>query len=225
MNPMTALMYEKILTALEDCDFDDGFCDENFDCVIDFMDTEFFEAEVNYGATKLVLFPIEYPDIVVKIPFPGRWFWNDDEELQLEDFCCAYDGEWGWDYCKAEALSFSKALERNLDFIFMKTTHIGNVHGHPIYIQPRITKTASQLSFSKKLTEEKISSTEAACYELEVDCFNTLWIHDFIESYGLEFFRTFNDFLKDCHINDLHGSNIGYFNDKPVIFDYSGYWD
>lgn len=221
---MDILMIEKILTALEDCCFDE-FYDESFESVTDFMDTNFFEEGVGCGATKLVLFPKEYKDIVVKIPFPGSYFYNDNEELELDDFRYAIDGKYGWDYCEAEALKYNQAKERNLEFVFLKTTFIGYVHEHPIYIQPRIEETESRRRIHTPFKLEDAEKVRSKCFEMDVECFSSFWINDFLNLYGEFFFRILTDFLNDCYVNDLHGSNIGYYKGKPVIFDYSGYWD
>lgn len=45
----------------------------------------------------------------------------------------------------------------------------------------------------------------------------------FIELYGKNEFIEFSNFLDCCKINDLHGHNCAYINDKLVLIDYAGY--
>ena len=63
------------------------------------------------------------------------------------------------------------------------------------------------------------TSSGATC---EVSSF---WVHEFLEVYGEDTFEEFTNFLTCFGINDLHSGNVGYWNNKPVIFDYSGYYE
>ena len=47
----------------------------------------------------------------------------------------------------------------------------------------------------------------------------------FIKLYGKDEFVEFSNFLDCCRINDLHGYNCAYIDDKFVLIDYAGYHD
>lgn len=46
------------------------------------------------------------------------------------------------------------------------------------------------------------------------------WLQDVVNYYGMEVFIKFYHFIKKYKITDLHTENVGYFYDKPVIFDW-----
>ena len=50
-----------------------------------------------------------------------------------------------------------------------------------------------------------------------------LWAKVAVSIYGKRKVIALCDFVKKYHINDLHGSNIGYIGISPVILDFSGY--
>lgn len=47
----------------------------------------------------------------------------------------------------------------------------------------------------------------------------------FIELYGEEEFVEFSNFLECCKINDLHGYNCAYIDDRFVLIDYAGFYE
>lgn len=52
---------------------------------------------------------------------------------------------------------------------------------------------------------------------------NELWAKVAVSIYGKRKVIALCEFVKKYHINDLHGSNIGYIGISPVILDFSGY--
>jgi hypothetical protein len=46
------------------------------------------------------------------------------------------------------------------------------------------------------------------------------WLQAILDCYGQDFFYDFLDFIDEEGIGDLHSSNIGFLNDKPVILDW-----
>lgn len=50
-----------------------------------------------------------------------------------------------------------------------------------------------------------------------------LWAKVAVSIYGKRKVIALCEFVKKYHINDLHGSNIGYIGISPVILDFSGY--
>lgn len=78
-------------------------------------------------------------------------------------------------------------------------------------------------------TEEEIASVNnvtSSFFNFD-EYFNRIpdrWIADLISTIGIERTIDFFEFLIDTsYNNDLHHSNIGYIEGKPVLVDYSGY--
>ena len=65
---------------------------------------------------------------------------------------------------------------------------------------------------------------------LENYCCSTLfelhpaWVIDVMNIYGEDILRTLADFIYN-YVFDLHSSNYGWLQGKPVIFDYAGFED
>ena len=55
--------------------------------------------------------------------------------------------------------------------------------------------------------------------------FNICWLKDFLEFFGEEILKQLNKFIDAYGINDLHTSNVGYIGNRPVLIDYSGYFE
>ena len=144
----------------------------------------------------------------------------DIEEMQKEP---------DWDYCNLECVIYNKAVERGLGAYFAEEHFLGTLDcNHPVYIQTRCTP-IEELNYDYSSVEysKKSAKTRARCKELDIYCFNPLWIADFIEYYGEDELKRLNTFLNEMNIGDLRGSNIGYLDGAPILFDYSGfrYWD
>ncbi len=52
---------------------------------------------------------------------------------------------------------------------------------------------------------------------------DNLWARVAVSLYGKRRCIALCEFVKKFHINDLHGSNIGYIGTKPVLLDFSGF--
>lgn len=235
MENILNLILDKINnTYLEDgCEFpsDDG---ENFGYEL-LADLDDDTIDWNSGASKMVIIP-KNENYVVKIPFNGYYnsIYDEDEngeEKYIDDefieFSKAGD-ENGWDYCEVEAKLYEEAEDRNLEQCFAKTEWIGDAHGYPIYKQEKaeIFGMMEDDSIKRRSDEEKNSAKKQLAkegvniYHICID-----WVLDFIEYYGKEMLYKFMDFLTDFHIGDLHSDNIGYINGRPVLVDYSGFYD
>lgn len=51
----------------------------------------------------------------------------------------------------------------------------------------------------------------------------TDWVALIVYFFGMQFFLDLMDFCEENEINDLHYSNIGFLNNKPIILDFCGY--
>lgn len=208
-----------------------------------------FSIAVDNGVSKGVLL-IEGADEVIKIPFTGKYDtdsydgamsdylyerenlpeeeWQHKEEPKWEDyfdhFWCAstQDEIDGWDYCERECEIYRQAREKGLEQYFAKEWCVGCAQGHPIYVQERAKIYCDKEEY-KRYTREQLNSTMDTCEKLDITCFNSVWISDFIESYGEAELLRLDSFLAEFHITDLHDGNIGYIDGFPVLVDYSNY--
>lgn len=195
----------------------------DFDCL---SDNSFFRQIVSpfkdkykkpfaydYGATKGVLIFKEL-GFVIKIPFVC----NDDWDFSGAE--CAN----GWDYCEVEALKYQDASINGLAECFAETMCIGDVDGHPIYIQELATMYEKGETTTKR-SDEDIEKVKSLCSSQNYDCFNSNWLSDVLNFFGERMFYKLLNFISDADISDLHNGNIGYIGMRPVLVDYSSFND
>ena len=192
---------EEILTSGEllTCE---SACDKFYD---------YFEGQawVGSGATKLVIIPND-ADYVIKIPFDA---WNDGTMFDEND------------YCELEEIAYDKAAQNGLDYLFMPTRFVESISTVKIYVQDRVDGYAYDTD-DDQLTDDELDEIECIKTSSGVTCeVSSFWVHEFLEVYGEDTFDEFTNFLTCFGINDLHSGNVGYWNNKPVIFDYSGYYE
>lgn len=82
----------------------------------------------------------------------------------------------------------------------------------------RIAKTVPDCR--TKQIERQFRKADQNGYGRELD---GLWAKVAVSIYGKRKVIALCEFVKKYHINDLHGSNIGYIGISPVILDFSGY--
>jgi hypothetical protein len=134
----------------------------------------------------------------------------------------------GWDYCQLECAIYNEAVKRGLGAYFAEEGFLGELScGHPVYYQQRCVPFSEITPDYSEKTEKRRTSAKATCKQIEMYCFNSLWIADFLEQYGADELARLNAFLKEMNIGDLRDCNIGYLDGAPILFDYSGFrqWD
>lgn len=195
--------------------------------------------EAPFGVSKGVLIP-EEGNYVVKIPFDGE-AWEEVEEYDsvAEEYTGNYESIFRrfefasenlenitreWDYCEVELYFYNLAKENHLEKFFPETELIGYVGGRPIYIQAK-GKTWRDTDTSSLVSHEDITNAQRSLKEkgpmtlkLSTD-FSAL----VIKVYGIYDLMKLNKFILQNDINDLHNSNIGLIDNKPIILDFSGY--
>ena len=172
--------------------------------------------------------------------FYSEWERNHPEPTE-DDYSCLYDIEGAsnidlgegvdpaipdWDYCCLESVIYQLALEEGLGAYFAEEGYLGTIDFTPVYYQTRcIPMNTMSIDYNSREYQKKKSKSETICKELDIDCFNSVWIADFIELYGKEELKRLNSFLDRYEIGDLRTCNIGYLDGAPILFDYSGYRD
>lgn len=180
----------------------------------------FYDFNLFWGASKCVIIP-DNEDYVIKIPFTGSYFETDEADYNIyENFTEAEEDE-GWDYCLVESKRFDFSKEFGLDDFFAPTIFIGftnDIHHFPIYIQPKCE--ALSYSTDKTSQEDREKTRSIVGYQSEIPI---SWLTEVRLMYGEDWLIDLVDFLKENGWNDLRSDNLGFYHNKPVIFDYSNF--
>lgn len=140
-----------------------------------------------------------------------------------------------WDYCEVEAILFDDACRNGVDAFFAETVFIGYSHGHPVYVQEKARIYEGEAEYKEDEKEEEAFhlyreiKAELKAYLGIKDC-QVMWMHspskwivDFYLYYGIKEVAALWKYLEDTGIEDLHNSNVGYINHRPVITDYASF--
>lgn len=143
-----------------------------------------------------------------------------------------------------EAVVYKKAVEANLADFFPATELAGYIvfkHDDPVAFtaQQIITNSAHKIHWqedgiknrlsriAKTVPDCRISQIERQFRKADLNGYGReldgLWAKVAVSIYGKRKVIALCEFVKKYHINDLHGSNIGYIGISPVILDFSGY--
>lgn len=170
------------------------------------------------GYTKIVLFPKEEKDIVIKIPYRGMDLYQYDESdggfgfVKRKDF----EGISSWDYCDKEASLYKQARRCGVERFFACTEYVGDALGKiPIYAAERcgeykednVCRPPKVEGLVKLNIPPDVAGVLSAQYK-------TADLHALVR------------FLRRFHVNDLHERNWGVGRDGNLkIIDYAGYED
>ena len=223
---------EEIINDLKNTEsiLNDNFsCEEN-DIFIDSLNSEIRNKyHFDNGISKLVLIPIdENKDYVIKIPYNGCYEngYNEESHFYEAMFCEFYGSESSermWDYCASEQIRYSVAKENNLNQYLAETKMICFIGTRPIYIQEKCTVFSQTSHKTYSLEEHK--KTYSLCGD-DADRINPDWLTSFLYTYGEEEAKKFVDFIHKLDWDDdLRSDNLGFLNNKPVVIDYSGFWE
>ena len=139
------------------------------------------------------------------------------------------------DYDEAydEVLIYEKAVKAGLEAFFPKTEIFCTHNEITFVIQEKVDFSTSNLPIKKDdRYSYKTRNVSPSIIEKMNGCFsqmsrgrelNPLWASMAIILYGKRKCKALCKFIVENNINDLHGSNIGYLKDKPIILDFSGY--
>ena len=179
------------------------------------------EDDIDYanGATKVVII---YNEIVIKKTFTGYIdFSAEGDEVELIDYDMKNQDSYDYspDYCALESVVYEEAFLKGLQDFFAEVIQVSK----NVYAQLRTDHTLSGFFLIEDLGLTKIDVEEIReeyGFEPLIPDYAIAWW--FIHKTS-EHLQTFSDFLYDHKINDLHSSNIGFFNGEIKLFDYSGY--
>lgn len=168
--------------------------------------------KVSDGASKICL-------VFKTLPFVIKW------------------NPYGYGEAMQEVSIYQDAVKRGLEYFFPKTEFFFEYNGISFVAQEKIDFAADEVSSSREYSKfiQRVTKTPThKIYEKMQREFNkagssyrrTLdesWAKMVISLYGKNAAKALCKFIIDHQINDLHSSNIGYKNHRPIILDFSGY--
>lgn len=142
---------------------------------------------------------------------------------------------YGYEEAMREVEVYQKAIDAHLEKFFPKTAFLVKLNDVNFVAQEKIDVTVDGLDFHTRQRFQKISKTalDKIVYKMERQfkkaaryCkrdLDPVWAKMALVLYGKRTCKALCDFIIENKINDLHGSNIGYKNNRPIILDFSGY--
>ena len=208
-----------ILPYVENYNFGEFFTESEEDFLISCIKCdEAHDFDWEDGASKLVIIP-EYNDFVIKIPFNGSY------NLMSEEYI-----DFSQNYCETEIDLYEKIIAENPIFaqFFLPLTRVEEFEKYDIYIQAKCktfnntNNEERKSSYSKESLAKSTEFGKKVFTRLPVD-----WIAGVLEVLKDEsLLEEFINVLDKYDIGqDLHYGNIGYYNNKPIILDYAGFYE
>ena len=141
------------------------------------------------------------------------------------------------DEAMEEVYNYEKAVAYGLEKFFPKTAFLFEFNGMKFVVQEKIDCSCYNLhlenliekkvkKIGKTATEKIVAKMEKAICKQKHGFNRTLsreWAKTAISLYGKKTCKSLCDFIVENGINDLHESNLGFKNNKPIILDFSGY--
>ena len=173
---------------------------------------------INYGCSKLVIIPPN-TDYVIKIPFLA------DESYG--EFCSAtypIHNSHGWDYCASECEWYYVAALHGIKDFFAKSEYVFSYNDYvKIYVQEKC-----KIYNGARHTHSKEERFTVLNKLHSIKCQNTHLDLDFL----VELFKYYSEteiqkflIFTERNLSDLHNANVGFRYGRPVLVDYSGFYD
>lgn len=205
---------EEVIRILEKANLNDEMDDSEIISAIREYTRESFT--VSNGMSKICI-------IFKDLPFVIKYSHNRYE-----------DKEDGVDESVQEAELYQAAKVAGIEMFFPKTEILCTINYVTFVAQEKIDYSARNVPFKKKDKYYRVCKTAShKIYQKMQDEINhvpdggrrldPLWAGVAISLYGKKLCKKLCDFIVTYQINDLHGNNIGYKNDKPILLDFSGY--
>ena len=182
------------------------------------MCNEKFEEGIEYvgrGATKYVFRILDLEGWVLKVDrFPNKF------------------------YCYKEARNYERALSNGYADWLVPSIYVMTIGKFSFSLQKEVVTENFESDFYDSVARDYFSEEDWEEVDEDEDEFPGKvenYIEDmsdeevlttiFVYHKELKSIEKFYDFCCDFNINDLHSGNFGYYNGKPSIFDYSGYYE
>ena len=135
-----------------------------------------------------------------------------------------------------EVQIYERAVEAGVEKFFPPTMSLCCHNGLTFIVQAKVDCSVSNCDYQTmrryaeryKTASPKIMAKIQKCMNKASDgkyarCLNTTWMMACLVLYGKRAVKDLCDFIIAERINDLHESNIGWKNGKPIILDFCGY--
>ena len=201
-------LIDELISALENCDADSY---EIGDCLDEFADKHKRDVIIGSGETRYAVV-FKHDNFVLKIPRYGN---------------C------GEDYCQAEIRAYESAKTYRVERILLPIElYYTTSTGIAIYKQPKYSFSTSDGEYDRGYNGY-LGRRNAPIYRPIVrkitnecrdgDRISRHWMARVLQLYGKKFCRSFEAWTMENNVNDLHNSNTGWLDNKPIILDYAGY--
>ena len=204
---MNALI-DELISVLENCEAYDG---EISDCLDEFADNHSRHIIISSGETRYAVI-FKHENFVLKIPRYG--------------YCKE-------DYCQAEIRAYESAKEFRVERILLPIElYHTTTTGIAIYKQPKYSFSTSDGTYNRNydtyLSHRNTPNHKLIVRRVTRECYDgrrisEQWMARVLQLYGKKFCRSFEAWTHENSVNDLHNSNTGWLNNKPIILDYAGF--
>lgn len=134
-------------------------------------------------------------------------------------------------YCEIEVHNYEIAKKYHVEKVLLPLEFLTETKaGCLFYIQPMYSCSHCEIKRADALVLEKrlkgltrrliVDKVRKGCVDHNI---SRTWTARMVQLYGKKFARSFEQWTKECQVNDLHSSNIGWLNGRPIILDYAGY--
>jgi hypothetical protein len=132
-------------------------------------------------------------------------------------------------YCQTELRNYERAKFYRVEQVLLPIErHTILDNGIEIYFQTPYTSSykncpkdvARELEKAKGAMNPKLFNH--ICASMNYDIADR-WVARVVQLYGKKFLKSFQEWRKECEVNDLHKGNIGFLGNRPIILDYAGY--
>ena len=129
-----------------------------------------------------------------------------------------------------EARNYTSAKEYGIENFLLPVEKFYCEKGLEVYIQPKITSIYSQIihdsteKSSWDIYKDKATEEDFFHYRNRLDRMPYDFLKICLGYYGAEFIERVCRWATAQKVNDLHGSNVGFYRGRPVLFDYAGFF-
>lgn len=199
---------DELISVLENCEANDG---DIGDCLDAFADNHRRHIVISSGETRYAVI-FKHDNFVLKIPRYGN---------------CQED------YCQAEIRAYESAKKFHVERILLPIElYHTTTTGISIYKQPKYSFSTSDgdynLGYDRYLDRRNTPINCSIVRKITHECYDgnrisRRWMARVLQLYGKKFCRSFEAWTIENDVNDLHNSNTGWLDNKPIILDYAGY--
>ena len=141
------------------------------------------------------------------------------------------------DEAMKEVAIYQRAVEAGVEKFFPATAFLCKIGKVRFIIQSKVDYSVASMPYALlKKWEGKYKNTSPRITAKVQKCMNKaahghyartmshVWMASALTIYGKRAVKEFCEFVIEERINDLHESNVGFLNGKPVLIDFCGYW-